>query len=375
MKIPVVIFHFSLISALTFGQQNHGQISGSDPGNIRISYPAQTIDVSFDYMPSNGVQHFTSKTDLNQHEKLRVVGLMKQQIDQLPASFVNKYLDVEILPMHINGKSEFGYNLDRQIIVEVEKIKQGMSYQNSVKSALAHQIAYLLMDDPTSRESVQDIQNYLNSLNQTFSDTKKHVGYSIYEQGFVSRYASGEISGNYHPSTEFAELFAHLTCEENRADLINFINDQPENILSIKVRRFIDYLAGYVAGFDRDYFYPSEVEAYTTPTPTDQDGGVLLSIHELRSYESLDFDAMEDQQKVWSNTDEGDVYEELPTNSWEQGEPEVAHEVLSYSEQSSSFGPHDAQSKETSKKKKKKKTRRGLLIAGAAIYVLLQIAN
>jgi ABC-type uncharacterized transport system ATPase subunit len=84
-------------------------------------------------------------------------------------------LDVEILPMHINGKSEFGYNLDRQIIVEVEKIKQGMSYQNSVKSALAHQIAYLLMDDPTSRESVQDIQNYLNSLNQTFSDTKKHV--------------------------------------------------------------------------------------------------------------------------------------------------------------------------------------------------------
>jgi hypothetical protein len=125
------------------------------------------------------------------------------------------------------------------------------------------------------------------------------------------------------------------------------------------VRRFIDYLAGYVAGFDRDYFYPSEVEAYTTPTPTDQDGGVLLSIHELRSYESLDFDAMEDQQKVWSNTDEGDVYEDLPTNSWEQGEPEVAHEVLSYSEQSSSFGPHDAPKQGNVKKKEEEKDPEG----------------
>lgn len=375
MKIPVLIFHLIQLSILAFGQQNHGQISQIQSGSYRILYPSQIVKVYFDYTPSNGLQHITNATDLNENEQYEVVNVIKQQIDQLPEPFIIKYLNIDILPMQIDNKSEFGYNLDQQIIVEAGKIKQGMSYRNSVKSALAHQTAYLLMDNPNTRQAAQSIQKYLNSLYQTFHNSNGSAGYSIYEQGYVSRYASGELSGDYNPAMEFAELFAHLTCDENRYDLLEFLDNHPENILSIKVRRYIDFLTENVTGFDHSYFYPSEKHAYTIPTTVDPDGEVLLSIHELRSYESLDFNAMEEQEKVWTSKDEDDVLEELPTKSWEEDKPEAAYEVLSYSEKSSSFGPQDAQKQQPPKKKKKKKNGRGLLIAGAAIYVLLQLAK
>jgi hypothetical protein len=316
-----------------------------------------------------------SETDLDENEKPEVVRLLKQQIDQFPEPFINKYLDVDILPMHIDSKSEFGYNLDHRIIIEAGKIKQGMSYRNSVKSGLAHQIAYLLMEDPNTKEAADNFQNYLNSMYQTFHGSQGNTGYSIYEQGYISRYANGEITGNYSAAIEFAELFAHLTCEENRVDVLAFLEHQPENILSIKVNRFIDFVTENVDGFNREYFFPSEMPAYTTPAPNDVDGEVLLSIHELRSYEAIDFEAMNTVDKGWASNEKKDIYEDLPTKSWEGEEPEVEYQVYSYSENADTFYPKENQNHQSPQKKKKKKNGRGLLIAGAAIYVLLQLAK
>jgi hypothetical protein len=371
MKISVLLFHNLLFSILAFAQSTMSQISQMGSGEYQISYPNMVIKVYFDYRPINGLQHITSKTELGENEQYALVQILKNQIDQYPSTFINKYLDIDIIPMDILNDSEFGYNLDHQIIVEAGKIKQGMSYRNSLKSALAHQIAYLLVDDPQVKDQVNEMKTYLNSMHQTYYESNKNDGYSIYDEGYVSRYANGEITGHYSASLEFAELFAHLTCEENRQDLLDFADNHPDRVLAAKVRRFEDFLSTHIYKMNAHEINFSSEPSYTTPEYSDVDGEVLLNIHELRSYESMDFDAIENEDNDYLGSTDDDIYEELPTKSWDEGDPDMEYRVFKYS-----FEP-DRQDKEKAdhktQKKRKKKNGTGLMITGAALYVLLQL--
>ena len=280
-------------------------------------------------------------------------------------------MDIDIIPMDILNDSEYGYNLDHQIIVEAGKIKQGMSYRNSLKSALAHQIAYLLVDDPQVKDQVNEMKTYLNSMHQTYYESNKNDGYSIYDEGYVSRYANGEITGLYSASLEFAELFAHLTCDENRQDLLDFADKHPDRVLAAKVRRFEDFLSTHIYEMNAHEINFSSEFSYTTPEYSDVDGEVLLNIHELRSYESMDFDAIENEDNDYLSSADNDIYEELPTKSWDEPEPDVEDRVFKYTWEQEQNVDRTQTQHEQKKRKKKKGT--GLLITGAALYVLLQL--
>jgi hypothetical protein len=273
--------------------------------------------------------------------------------------------------MDILNDSEFGYNLDHQIIIEAGKIKQGMSYRNSLKSALAHQIAYLLVDDPQVKDQVNEMKTYLNSMHQTYYESNKNDGYSIYDEGYVSRYANGEITGLYSASLEFAELFAYLTCDENRQDLLDFADKHPDRVLAAKVRRFEDFLSTHIYKMNVHEINFSSEPSYTTPEYNDVDGEVLLNIHELRSYESMDFDAIENEDNDYLSSANNDIYEELPTKSWDEPEPDVEDRVFKYPWEQEQNVDRTQTQHEQKKRKKKKGT--GLLITGAALYVLLQL--
>jgi len=371
MKTLVLFFQYLLLSAAAYTQYNQGQISQIRTGEYQISYPNHVFRVYFDYRPINGLQHITSKAYLGENEQYALVQILKDQIDQYPQSFIEKYLDVDINPMDILNDSEFGYNLDHQIIIEASKIKQGMSYRNSLQSALAHQFAYLLADDPQVRDEVKEIETHLSSMHQTYYGSHKSDGYSIYDKGYVSRYANGEITHSYSASLEFAEMFAHLTCKENRQDLLDFADNHPDHVLSEKVRIFNEFLYTYIYQRNPKEIQLSPEPSYTTPEYVDADGEVLLNIHEFRSYESLDFDAMENEDANFQSSADHDIYEELPTKSWDEPEPDVEQRVFKYA-----WEPEqnvDRTQNQPEQKKRKKKNGTGLMITGAALYVLLQL--
>ncbi len=371
MKNFIFLFQYLLLSIATQAQYDQSQINRIRTGEYQISYPGQVIGVYFDFRPANGLQHITSSTEMDESEQYALAQILKDQIDQYPINFISEYLDLDIIPMNIHNDGEFGYNLDHQIIVEVEKIKQGMSYRNSVKSALAHQIAYLVDENPNFKSTTDELKSDLRSLHQTNDEFYRNTGYSIYEQGYVSRYASGEISGNYSASIEFAELFAHLTCDENRQDLMDFAHDNPDHVLSSKVRRFEKFLSNHIYHLNTNEISLSREPSYTTPEYNDMDGAGLLNIHELRSYESMGFDEMENEDNTFLSSADNDIYEELPTKSWDEPEPYVKQRVFKYNDAPGKNEEETQYQQNQQKRKKKKGT--GLLITGAALYVLLQL--
>jgi len=383
MKLVLLSFLLSLISSGTFAFQVNGRISHMGHGAYRIMYPQQIIKVYFNYDKYNGLNKVFTETDLSSYEQMEIAKLIKQQIDAWPEAFVNEFVDVEIYPLSINSRHEFGYLIDNQMIIDVRKIKQGMSFKNSVKSSLAHQAANIIKEHPNTKEASSRMRNYLNSIHLTYTDDDDQGNYSIYEQGYVSRYASGELSGLYSPELEFAELFAHLTCDDNKDDLLNFVNNNPNNILSIKVGRFMDYLTEEVPGFDRAYFQLEDLPSYSTPSYDDVDGDVLLSIHELRSYQSVDFESMNEVESSkepiyeedlsWLPGNEPDFQDEPFAAAWENEPPEVEYEVYRNSDPETTYERNEEPREYKSKKKKNKKNGKGLLLTGAAIYVLLQI--
>jgi hypothetical protein len=292
-------------------------------------------------------------------------------LDELPEAFKIKYLNRDIYMLQINNNSEFGYNTDKEIIVEVTKIKQGMSYSNSLKSALAHQMAHLIEFSTETRNAAGMLKSYLNSLYQANYKSDQKAGYSIYEKGFVSRYANGELTGQYSVSDEYAEIFAHLICAENRADLMHFLAANPQNVLGVKVSRVIEFIDEYVNNLSQGYFMGEEVATtYTIPIDIYDDDELLLAAHELRSYESFDFSATNSEERGWdvkaTPSGSGKVEYTQP-NANTYGKSYVQQEP--YEEESQVDTPYYSSNKQPSKKKG------GGWIWVAAVIALLVVAN
>jgi hypothetical protein len=357
----------------TLAGSSDGRISQVGPSLYTISFPNQNIRVNFGVTPSHGLQHFVSVVELDDHVMLELVNLLKEQIDQLPAAFVGRYLPIEILPMHIHNSAEFGFTLDQRMILEVVKSKPGMSIEGSIKFSFLHQTAFLLSEEPSLKARVKDFHNYLNSLHDTFLDSPNQPTDTDFHKGYVSEYASGEIGGSYSPAAEFAELFAHLLCNETRSEVLDFAHENQESLLGIKVRRFINFLDTNVPGFEPGFFTTPTISAYQTPDV--EDGALLLSVHELRSYESIDFSAMEDPRSGYSNS--GDLYEDLPVRSWEDGtqRDEPLHQPVLEDYKPYDQAEHKNDQANKKRKNKKRKDGSGWLLAGAAIYVLMQLAK
>jgi hypothetical protein len=367
-----VIFLFSIILSLqTTANSGNGNLVQLSPGSYRIAYPRINIDIFFDHIPVGVNEDIKVDIYLNENEKFEIANILKQQIDDLPEAFIIKYLNREIYMLQINNNSEFGYNTDKEIIVEVTKIKQGMSYSNSLKSALAHQLAHLIEFSPDSRNAAGMLKSYLNTLYQMNYKSDQKTGYSIFDKGFVSRYANGELSGQYSVSDEYAEIFAHLICEENRSDLMDFLAANPQNVLGMKVSRVIDFIDEHVSTLSRGYFMGEEiVTTYTIPMDIQEDGEVLLAAHELRSYEAFDFAATNNDDRGWE-------YKDKPSGSGsaDYTEPKVNSYGNSFSQPEPYQEEVQMDTNYYSSSKQPSKKKGGGWIWVAAVIAFLVVAN
>ena len=373
MKKSVVVFLSILLSLPAMANSVNGKLTQLSPGSYRIEYPRQHIDIFFDHIPVGVNEDIKVDIYLNENEKFEIANILKQQIDDLPEAFKFKYLHREIYMLQINN-SEFGFNTDKEIIVEVTKIKQGMSYSNSLKSALVHQLAHLIEYSPETRNAAGMLKSYLNNLYQMYYKSDQKAGYSIYEKGFVSRYANGELSGQSSVSDEYAEIFAHLICAENRADLMDFLAANPQNVLGIKVSKVIDFIDEHVSTLRRGFFMGEEVATtYTIPMDMDieEDGEMLLAAHELRSYESFDFSATDGEELGWD-------YKEKSTETIkviENTEPLLNSYRNSYSQQEAFSSETQEETSYNSSNMQPSKKKGGGWIWVAAVIALLVVSN
>lgn len=372
MKNIFLFFFCILFSLPVFAGLRFGNLIQLSPGSYRIAYPNQTIDIFFDHIPVGAIENVKVDIYLTENEKHEIAKILKQQIDLLPESFIRKYLNREIYGLQINDSFEFGLNTDKEIIVEITKIKQGMSYGNSLKSALAHQIAHIIENEPDTKNDAGILKNYLNTLYQmNYHKEAQQRGYSIYDKGFVSRYANGELSGQYSSSEEFAEIFAHLVCDENRSDLIEYLTENPQNVLGVKVSRLIDFLDEHVNSLSRAYFMGEEVVAtFSLPMHENEDGEMLLAAHELRSNGAFDFSATNSDEHVWdfkekssgsAKVDYTEPHIDIHDNSYHHTEP--------YDEESQMNTNNYSSGKSSTKKKG------GGWIWVAAVIALLVVSN
>lgn len=371
MKNFILFFFCVLFSLPVLALLHDGNLVQLSPGSYRIEYPRQHIDIFFDHIPVSANEDVKVDIYLNENEKSEIANILKQLLDELPEAFNFKYLNRDIYMLQINNKSEFGYNADKEMIIEVTRIKQGMSYSNSLKSSLAHQLAHLIEFSTETRNAAGMLKSYLNSLYQMYYKSDQKAGNSIYEKGFVSRYANGELTGQYSVSDEYAEIFAHLICGENRADLMDFLAANPQNVLGIKVSRVIEFIDEHVSALSGGYFTGEEVAAtYSIPIDMQEDDEMLLASHELRSYESFDFSATNNEERGWDYkekpSDSGKVeYTQPNANTYGKSyaQPE------SYEEDSQMDTTYYLSSKQPSKKKG------GGWIWVAAVIALLVVAN
>lgn len=296
MKKHPLVLYLILASFLSFAATEGENPIRIDPDVYLIKYPEQSIKIFFNKLPSEELDKVMSDIFLTEQEKYQIAIVLKSQIDTYPPQFISRYLDIDIYPLIIKNKTEFGLNVGKNMIVEVSKIKQGMTFKNSIKSALAHQIGHLLESMPETGLKVENYKEFLSTTQLTNPYDKSKYLYSALEQGYVSRYASGEIQGNYSASEEFAEIFAYMTCPDNRNDVLEFTNNNPNNILSSKISRFMVFLDESVYGTQTDlpYYFTESGHALSAPYSLEEDN--ILLAHELRSYATLDFDAMNQKE-------------------------------------------------------------------------------
>ena len=382
MKKPILIIWICLWSLIIHAEKYSGNIRFLDPGTYQIEYPNQTINLYFKYPPAIGIQKLIAEPSLTENERYAIVNILKDQIDQLPAEFIDKYLNIDIFPLHILNQYEFGFYYNHQIVVEIKNIKNGMSFNTSIKSSFIHEVAHLIEQNPNNEEESIALKEYLNTIYNTYHNNDIIMNSDLYQSGFVSGYASGELIGGYNDSEEFAEIFAHLIIQESRTDLIEFMDTHPGSTLTAKINGVIDFIEKNVPSLNKVNFWGELKETNYAATPDAEiDGALLLAAHEHKSYETLDFNSMEVSETLYikqiDNSDPDDISTDIRENSYETRLNQIStyYSLDPYIEltevRSDQLPPDDKQKS----KKRKKRNGRGLLIAGAALYIMLKLLN
>ena len=380
MKKAVLLIWMFLWSLIIHAEKNSGTIRFLDPGAYQIEYPNQTINIYFKYPPILGTKKLIAESSLTENEKYAIVKILKNQIDQLPVEIVEEYLNIDIFPLHILNQHEFGFYYDHQIIVEIKDIKNGMSFYSGIKSSFIHELAHHIENKQNNETAFKVLKQYLTEMYMANENSNNEINSDVYQNGFVSRYASGELTGNYEVSEEFAEIFTHLICMESRMKLIPFLESHPESMLANKINRFVDFLDENVPSLDRKYIFGAagDFDNYSS-TNHEIDGDLLLISHELRSYESFDFKVLEDSEKQFMTNHklEESANIDYSSSEVEKSNPVSDYSVYQYYNTSDSYSQYESDQNKKNKsskiKKKKKRKGTGLLIAGTALYIALQL--
>jgi len=346
-----------------------------EPGVYQLTYPQQFIYINFKQSLIPGSKKYFRPAELNENERNFILNALKEQIDLLPSAFITKYLNIYIHPFHIINGNNYGFYYENQIVVDIDKIKPGLSYKQSITSSFIHELAYLVLERQRRSNETQAFKEYLKDYYERywFSDRENKTG--SYHNGFVSERPAGTNGHGYSATDEIAELFSHLICLESREVLFQFMESNPKSILGKKINRFMAYLESAFPSLNSAYFFgePVNIEYDTTPETGLNEDQLLIS-HELKSYESYDF----------SNNSENEDYEFTSRSNSQYSEFSDLQDEFEFTAQSENkedqietifHSDSNKKRKEKKKKTKRKKDGTGLLIVGGLLYLTLELLS
>lgn len=372
MKKTILLLFMGLWSFTINAKENDGAINYIEPGAYQLIYTNQIVNVIFNPSSIPGSNEHFGMADLNEEDRKGIVQILKNQIDLFPSEFIRDYLNVRIFPTHIFDRKIFGYYYGDKIVIEVDKIISGISYTQSLTSSFILELGYIVEQRQHSNRETKKFKIYL----EEFHENNRFLiqdNSNIYQSGFVSSQAAGRLDDKYSSTEEFVQLFQHLMCINNRDKLVQFMDLNPDSELTKKVNKFIEYLESTIHSLNRDYFFGNSHEI---KEPSAQEmalnGAQLLASHELKSNELFDFTLIpgdeESQFELESNEQKPelkeDTYEYYFTTNAERRTKQI--ETLIYQDSSKD-------SKNDKKKPRRKKNGTGLLIAGTALYIALQL--
>lgn len=353
-------------------QKKVGTINCIEPGAYQLIYSNQIVDVNFNPSSIPGsIEHF-GMADLTEEERRAIVQILINQIDLFPSEFIREYLNVHIFPSHIYDRKIFGYYHGDKIVIEVDEIMSGISFTQSLTSSFILELAYIIEQKQHSNRETKKIKAYLEEFHEN-NRSLFQTNSNIYQSGYVSSQAAGLLNDKYNSTEEFVQLFQHLICMDTRDKLVQFMDLNPGSELTEKVNKFIDYLESAVPSLNRGYFFGDSDEI---KEPFAQeialDGAKLLASHELKSNELYDFKLItgdEEKQFALESNPQGtelmeDSYEYYFTTNAEKRTEQI--ETLIHQDSGKD-------SKNNKKKSRRKKNGTGLLIAGTALYIALQL--
>lgn len=373
MKRHILLLVVGWCSLHIQAQEPHSIIIKAEPGIYQLKYPSQKIIISFNQSEIPKSWNFFKPAQLDEEEQYDLVEVIKNQIDMLPSEFIQEYLDIRIYPSYIFDGKVYGYYYGNKIVVEAGKIMSDKTYGQSVTSALILELAYLIESKQHRNEDMRALRDYLEDFHENNPHFMDKENTNIYQRGFVSPESAAELDSEYSSSKEFAELFMHLICRETRDQLVHFMDRNPKSLLNEKVNHFLDYLESNIPSLSRAYFFgePEKLDYYPQ-TEMKLDENQLLAAHELKSNESYDFNQI-------SNVEDFDIASEpipddseLEDNTYEfyynANAAQITDQIESLVDQEFYANPNPKKQKS---KRKKKGT--GLLIAGTALYIALQL--
>ncbi|MCK5210267.1 MAG: hypothetical protein KAQ79_19660, partial [Cyclobacteriaceae bacterium] len=172
----------------------------------------------------------------------------------------------------------------------------------------------------------------------------------------------------------------HLICEESRTVLMEFMETHPGSILNAKVNRVIDFLEKNTHSLNKAYFFGASEETNNVLTlDAGIDGALLLAAHEHKSYETLDFNSMKvtetSSESQINNLNPADISTDIRENSNEANLNQITtyYSLDPYAELTQVRTDQIPPNKKQKSKRRKKRNGTGLLIAGTALYIALQL--
>ena len=289
MKRPAILQLFLLIFLSSFGNGNDANINFISSGHYQLMYHHQTISIYFDECRIPSYHDIIKPVEISESERYAIVKTIKEQLSTLPIDFIQKYLDISIYPFHIFREEDYGYYYNKEIVIDIDKIKPNMSFAESITSTLMQQICAITILNYAQEESTIEMKAYLEKFyaEHSYNYGSRHG----FESGYVTPESAGINRYMYSTNYELNELFSFLLTPKSRNKLQRFIDLNPNSLLAQKVDVFIDYLAMYSPSFSRDYFFDN------TPPPviselnqaTNINAEQFLNMHEIKSNESFDF--------------------------------------------------------------------------------------
>ncbi len=248
-----------------------------------ISYPNCRITIFFEEPTlrfAGGV--WLKKEKIDHNTQVSMSTTIEKVFNQMPPKFRSEFDRLDIYLVQTNKDFTYNWHLNKNVYLDVYRIRPGLTDSVSIVYSLLSELGFVIADKYSdSPDMASLLNNFKNYRKQYRLGLKIPEHESTYSFGFVNKLSIGNNSAVYDPRLEFGELFAHMACQETNSELMDFVSNQPNAALSVKVdqmnstvRRLFPELNNFPAGFlmhNDDQVENGQRE--------------LLAAHELRSFQ------------------------------------------------------------------------------------------